>query len=179
MAAHGTKGAEMGDDHCTDRSSTADAATVMNTEAGGSGDHCDQPMGAKRARAGGDHMNTLCQDQSLSAMRAAVVNTGIGCNDSHLGQRKEAMRARVEDGYEHVGERQFSCSRAKSAAAMSAATGVYGRDQLSEATSASETMRVSTGDDVCNGTRYTAYTCVEEAQVKGRELCALPCKLRS
>ncbi|KAF1335539.1 hypothetical protein FI667_g1302, partial [Globisporangium splendens] len=131
MAAHGTKGAEMGDDHCTDRSSTADAATVMNTEAGGSGDHCDQPMGAKRARAGGDHMNTLCQDQSLSAMRAAVVNTGIGCNDSHLGQRKEAMRAhavadrrlaamraRVEDGYEHVGERQFSCSRAKSAADM-------------------------------------------------------------
>ncbi|KAF1335542.1 hypothetical protein FI667_g1301, partial [Globisporangium splendens] len=118
MAAHGTKGAETGDDHCTDRSSTADAATVMNTEAGGSGDHYDQPMGAKRARAGGDHMNTHCQDQSLSAMRAAVVNTGIGCNDSHLGQRKEAMIARVEDGYEHIGERQFSCSRAKSAAAM-------------------------------------------------------------
>ncbi|KAF1330768.1 hypothetical protein FI667_g4937, partial [Globisporangium splendens] len=166
MAAHGTKGAEMGDDHCTDRSSTADTATVMNTEAGGSGDHCDQPMGAKRARAGGDHMNTLCQDQSLSAMRAAVVNTGIGCNDSHLGQRKEAMRAhavadrrlaamraRVEDGYEHVGERQFSCLRAKSAADMCAATGVYGRDQLSEAMSASETMRVSIGDDVCRESR--------------------------
>ncbi|KAF1322126.1 hypothetical protein FI667_g11572, partial [Globisporangium splendens] len=161
-ATRGTNGAEKENDHCTDRPSTANTAAVMNTEADGSGGYHDQPVEAKCTWVGEDRMDTHCQDQSLSAMRAAVVNTEIGGNDSHLGQRKEAMRAsaeadrrmeamraRVEGNCEHVGERQFPCSRAKSAATMSAATGVYGRDQLLEAMSVSETMRVSTGDDVC------------------------------